>query len=259
LLVLTKTEYLHTLEGWNIITYENFITKLSNIKGLEKYHKYLVNDYCRMVNMLIQVVKQYCIDNKYDFIGQNKEVISKFKQARLLDMYLKYNASRLMAYIKYHIDQNKKLISDINNNKVKLNYSFGLNHSHSTVDIVLEVNEIFYIGIQIEDDQYRRTFEYKNVNKSELVYEQLVKKNIWFNSDWRLNQNTDDDWKKIKPRGDYCTYNANKDSPTFIYQYKKMRRSFTFEELSNYTCNEITYIISNIKEIKKIATNCQKS
>lgn len=236
--LLTLLEYnpFFSMQKWVVRTYTDFVRHIDCISVKNIYHHALLKDYIRMVNLLISFVNENCQENKYNFIWANKDVLNQYKDVRLLDLFIKYNSSKLLSYIVNFFKPEKNIL-------LLKGYSFrptfNFSNNHGIIDIFWS-NNIYTIGIQLEDKYFRKVFVLNNGN-TERIYKKLREKNIWFSSTW-MSRN----------KKEFCSYDANNDKrPTFIYQYDKKYLSINtdFSEICDRILDSMNEIYDNHEAI----------
>lgn len=208
-----------TFDGWKITSYENIAEKLNSNDFTENdYYKNLIDDYKQFTQNLVKLTKSLSLESNYDFaISNNTDLFHKLNEIKLWEGYQKLRASHLMT--KY-----------LESNTFEMYVGYGVNNQKATIDFVLGLKDNYRIGIQLEDNQFRKFI----IGKKHIEFaESLRTSNLFFDSQW------------ISPRKKTMLgYN-----PDFQYQYEKIENQ-SFEELFNKIDNEIQSIIDKREEIE---------
>ncbi len=102
---------------------------------------------------------------------------------------------------------------------------YGVNNQKLTFDVRKQMNEKCSMGIQIEDNQYRRLIEIDNADRS---IKKLLQKDLFFSSVWESTRNHK-----------YLNYGK-----TFKYQYEKIE-SIEFVKLLKKIEGDLNYLKDN--------------
>jgi len=112
-----------------------------------------------------------------------------------------------------------------------LNTFFSINNQKATIDFYIDLTIEYKIGIQIEDNQFRK---YVAGRKAGQFIENLSSQNLFFNDQFR--------GRGQKP---YLNYGDH-----FKYQYSRVLEPLVFDELFSNINNEMSFVINNIDSIK---------
>lgn len=163
------------------------------------------------------------ITQEYDFaLSHNLELFSKLNDIKLWEAYQKLRASHLL----FHFNK-------INTHNVIASYR--INHQKVTIHFELNFTSAYKIGIQIEDNQYRKFIIGPNHSK---FAENLRINNIFFDDKWNSPQSKN-----------MMGYN-----PNFKYQYNKIRM-IKFEELFKKINEDFLIIQKNMNKIRNLIPN----
>lgn len=208
-----------TFDGWKIISYEKIADKINPQDFTENdYYKNLIDDYKQLTQNLVQLTKLLSIEQKFDFaISHNKDLFYKLNEIKLWEGYQKLRASHLIT--KYQ-----------ESNKYEMYVGYGVNNQKATIDFIIGVKDNYRIGVQLEDNQFRKFIGGK---KHIEFAESLRTSDLFFDSKW------------ISPRKK--TMLGYK--PDFQYQYEKIEIQ-SFEDLFSKIDNEIQSIIDKREEIE---------
>jgi hypothetical protein len=213
-----------SFNGWKIITYREISEAIDPKKFTSNsYYQNLISDYKNFTLNLATLAEQLNISNDYDFaISLNKELYNKLNEIKLWEGYQKLRASHLLY-----------CFNKLNGNNVATSYS--INNQKVTIDFIVSISNDYKIGIQIEDNHYRKfIIGTKHVQFSE----NLRINNIFFNNLW------------ISPRlKNMMSYN-----PNFKYQYEKIG-NINFNDLFTKIIEDISNINKDIEKIKNQIPN----
>lgn len=220
-LVLTTLFWTNDLffEGWTVKTYRTISDSIEPNKFTDDtYYQSLISDYKQFTFNLSELAEQLEIKQEYDFaISLNKVLYDKLNEIKLWEGYQKLRASHLLIHF-----------SKSNTHNVTTAYS--INNQKATIDFVLDLQDGYKLGIQIEDIQYRKFVIGKEAGK---FAENLIERNLFLN-------------KKFLGRGKkhYLNYGN-----TFKYQYEKIEK-LTFKDLFEKINNDFQNINNEIDNIK---------
>ncbi len=205
--------------GWTAKTYRDISEKIEPEKFTEdKYHQYLITDYKEFTLTLAVLAEQLSITEEYDFaISLNKKLYNDLNKIKLWEGFQKMRASHLLHHFK-------------NYNKYEVTTFYRINHQKVTIDFVVALKEDYKIGIQIEDNKYRR---FIIGPKHDEFSENLRKNNVFFNESWIS--------PKKKPMMSY--------KPNFKYQYVAILK-MKFVDLFERINDDILAIKNNIDIIE---------
>lgn len=206
-------------DGWTIRSYEKLVEQLNSNEFTENnYYKNLINDYKQFTQNLVLLSNSLNLELEYNFaISYNKELFKKLNEIKLWEGYQKLRASHLIT--KY-----------LEVNTFEIDVCYGVNNQKATIDFVLELKDNYRIGIQLEDNQFRKFI----IGEKHIEFaESLRKSNLFFDYQWESPR------KKTMLR-----YN-----PDFQYQYEKIEIQ-SFDELFSKIDDEIQSIIDQREEIE---------
>ncbi len=222
-LVLTTLFWTPDLEftGWTVKTYRSISeTIIPNNFSDNKYYQDLIEDYKQFTLNLATLAEQLEIKQEYDFaISLNKGLYNKLNGIKLWEGYQKLRASHLLFYF-------QKSNTNIHNATTR----YSINNQKVTIDFVIFLSGEYKIGIQIEDNQYRKfIIGPKHVQFSE----NLRNNSIFFNSAWSSPQ------KK----------NMMSYKPDFKYQYEKIG-NMKFDDLFKKINDDLSIIKKDLDNIR---------
>jgi hypothetical protein len=206
-------------EGWTVKTYRTISDSIEPKKFTnDSYYQSLITDYKQFAFNLSELSEKLEINQEYDFaISLNKDLFGKLNQIKLWEGYQKLRASHL-------------LIHFAKSNTHNVSTAYGINNQKATIDFVIDLQDGYKLGIQIEDIQYRKFVIGKNAGK---FAENLIENNLFLNN-------------KFSGRGkkSYLKY-----GDSFKYQYEKIER-LTFIDLFNKIYNDIQKINDEIDNVR---------
>jgi len=208
-----------TFEGWEILTYKTIAEKINpSVFTTNGYYQNLISDYKQLTQNLVRLTELLSVSQSYDFaISHNKELFQKLNEIKLWEGYQKLRASHLLTKFRESI-------------KYEMYTGYGVNNQKATIDFVLGLKDNYRIGVQLEDNQFRKFIG----GKKHIEFGESLRMNdIFFNSRW------------ISPRKK--TMLGYK--PDFQYQYEKIE-ALTFDELFEKINSEIQNIINTKEEIE---------
>lgn len=210
-----------TFDGWKIITYKE-ISDMIKPKDFtnDNYHQNLIKDYIYLTKNLSKLTDLLGVSPNYDFvISHNKDLYRKLNEIKLWEGYQKLRASHLI--MKFQ-----------ESNEIEMYVGYGINNQKATIDFVLGLEDNYRIGIQLEDNQFRRFV----AGKKHIEFAESLRKNdIFFKANWISPQ------KKIM-----LGYR-----PDFQYQYEKIEE-ISYKDLFKKINDEIQLIINNRDKINSI-------
>lgn len=216
LTLLDVPEIRHT--GWRTITYAELSERLACFTKIEdQYHKLLIEDYKAFIDNLSQFAKEFELGDIYDFaISFQIELYRLLNEYKLWESYQKIRASHLL-----HVFSKKFPATEITTR-------YGINHQKATIDFYFEFSKGTKLGIQLENNQYRKFIESKDV---EGKIRRLIEDGIFFTSTFARR-------KGIQ----FLKYGAS-----FRYQYKIIEKPEEFDCIFNRINDDINFIIENEK------------
>lgn len=208
-----------SFEGWTVKTYRNISNSIEPAKFTnDTYYQSLISDYKQFLFSLSELAEILEINKVYDFaISLNKDLYKNLDEIKLWEGYQKLRASHLLLYFSKSNSLNAKTAYSINNQK-------------ATIDFFNELQDNYKIGVQIEDNQYRKFVIGRKAGK---FAENLIENNLFLNSIFLGRGN--------KPFLNY--------GESFKYQYEKIDK-ITFDKLFEKINNYIQLVINEIENIK---------
>lgn len=209
-------------EDWNIITYQQISGKISPERFTkDPYHLHLINDYKSFLSHLAELADNLEIKQAYNFaIAFEPEIFRQLNSIKLWEGYQKMRASHLLyQYKKYNIYD------------VKTGYS--VNNQKATIDFVVPITEGYNVGIQIENDQYRKFVSGKNAGGFASA---LIQNEVFLNSAFTGRGN--------KP---FLNYGEH-----FKYQYEVLESVLSFDEIFALVNQDIAGILNERVRIQQL-------
>jgi hypothetical protein len=214
-----------TFEDWKIMTYLELSEKINPERFTQDpYHLHLINDYKSFLKHLAELAEQLQIKPAYNFaIAFETEIYRQLNSIKLWEGYQKMRASHLLYQYKKH-----------NIHGVKTGYS--VNNQKATIDFVVQLTEGYNVGIQIENDQYRKFISGKNAAGFASA---LIQNDVFLN-------------KHFQGRGKKPFLNYGEH---FKYQYEVLESALTFDELFACVNKDIADILKNKEALKSLISN----
>lgn len=223
------------------LSYSDFAKKLkTNIAIFKnKYVSGLISDYIKLIVELQKVITSYNITGNYDFALSSNEQLKN----TLNDIKLWENYQRVVGE-SFRIKVMKSLKSDRRFNALISNLS--INHQKATINFFYDWEE-FQIGVQIEDNQFRRFIYGIEMDENKVMA--LKKEGIWFSGEYDILR------KKKRKSGDeekgedevfpFGSYNM-RDKGKFFYQYKlEFHKNclMGFDDMRNIIIESLDYLL----------------
>lgn len=211
-----------TFKDWKIMTYRELSEKINPEHFTQDpYHLHLINDYKSFLKHLAELAEHLQIKPAYNFaIAFETEIYRQLNSIKLWEGYQKMRASHLLYQYNKH-----------NIHGVKTGYS--VNNQKATIDFVVQLTEGYNVGIQIENNQYRKFISSKSAASFASA---LIQNDLFFN-------------KRFQGRGQkpYLNYGEH-----FKYQYDVLEGALTFDELFTCINKDIADILRNKEDLKNL-------
>lgn len=215
-----------------IPTFEKHLKNFSN----DKYQEGLLKDYINFIKELQNIIDSYKLTGDYDFSKSSNESLRK----KLNDVKLWENFQRVsgQSFCNEITDSLRRI-----NGLEEVCSSSGINHQKATINFYLKWKN-FDIGVQIEDNQFRR-FIYGNVTGNGVL--KMKGELLWFTKEYDVVRKK----KKAQSNSDgldffpFGSYNM-KDKGFFFYQYNmefKKNSSMIFDDILQKIINALTYLL----------------
>ena len=218
ILVTLKEGESNQRNNWKVLTYKELHKRIIPEKySNDEFEINLIGYYKDLIYNLDCLVKQFNTQNEYEFfISDNINLYNKLNEFKLWEMFQKIQGSNMYNYFRERMS-----------NDVILGY--GVNNQKLTFDIKIEISAHCFLGVQIEDNQYRKLIEKENAEES---IEKLIEANIYFNPTW-----------KSPHKKRFLKYGT-----TFKYQYERIEK-ISFKDLLKRVEKDIKYILDNQNRI----------
>lgn len=209
-----------SFDGWIVKTYRTISDSIEPSKFTnDLYYQRLISDYKQFTLNLSELSEQLEIKQEYDFANSLNEVLyGKLNEIKLWEGYQKLRASHL-------------LIHFAKSNTHNISTAYGINNQKATIDFVIDLQDGYKIGIEIEDIQYRKFVIGKKAGK---FAENLIGNNLFLNNTF-----------SGRGKKSYLNYGES-----FKYQYEKIER-LTFNLLFEKISKDIQNIIDEIDNVRR--------
>ncbi|MCM1140564.1 MAG: PD-(D/E)XK nuclease family protein [Muribaculum sp.] len=244
---------------WKLISYRDFIAWLKEITWRSDLQQY-VKDYCNAMEALLNEVNEYFVDeDSLYFRLKNAREYEDYKELRIHDLFQKSWFSQIGQYVANRIKSEKlkyDLTIQCNTNKIfqepssKLIY-LNSDYTHSGGGL-FEFKILFrtglILGVQIQDDAYRRFTEYKeekNFNQNEYYWFFDLDSQSKYNNDEKVENfryfEESERWKSYRDQGDGIFL---KFGPNYKYQKLKIRKDIMIKDLIDLILRDLNLILS---------------
>ncbi|MBK2025849.1 PD-(D/E)XK nuclease family protein [Francisella philomiragia] len=171
---------LNSTKGWIYLSYDDLLDAFNKLKTKNEYHKSLITDYVSFIRSLKEnIIDKINIDvvqisNLYDKEKKSYKYLESLKEIKMHDIFLKG----------LYEDFAKKIYEQLKSKEVNNNENITISHNYTRggglIDVKYKVMTDFYIGIQIQGNQYRHFVVLYNDKKQSIdsILEKL--KDIWF-------------------------------------------------------------------------------
>lgn len=223
---------------WAYMGYSELASKMEElfVNFYNDYHKYLIKDYINVIKKLSEEFERAIknCNSKYDFYKEKR-----LNEIRLRDIYVKYCGQELGNFIRNNLPEG-------------VNLGVGFNNKKATIHLSKDLGDGFYIGIQIEGDQYRYYMIIPGCNQQERIEiaSKFSEQELWFNLANKNNSRMRELKKNDVENNCFCHY-----EPDFIYRYSNLDLLFD-KELHLITYDEISDKI--VEDFNSIEINWQK-
>jgi hypothetical protein len=207
--------------GWAVKTYRQISEQL-NPENFTKdtYYKSLISDYKQFILNLAELAELLPITMDYDFAkAHNKVLFEQLNSIKLWEGFQKLRASHLLLHF-----------AKANTHQVQATYR--INNQKVTIQFLIPIVRGYNMGIQIEDNQYRK---FIFGPKHEQFADNLQQNHIFFDPAWLSPQ-----------KKNMCGY-----KPDFKYQYEKLL-PMSFNQLFAKINADIQQINSKWNQINKL-------
>lgn len=252
-ILLSLKKPIFEINNWQYLKYETFIEQLKYlIKDIkvENYHKDLIEDYIKFINILLTEflplinVEKIDICNLYVKNTEENILLEKLIKLRIHDLFLKGLFEEIAITLKKELESKEfsisnKVIYKCEENDI-VSVTFGMSRSQGLLDIKYKIKKDLIIGIQIQGLQYRQFIEGLDKKEVQEISTDFLANKKWFQFTNQLNK---DSTLEIYPlKGVFNRFDSS--SGLFLY------RSVKLNSLKNKDLFEIIY--QDINDIKNI-------
>ena len=230
--------------GWDLLTYKEFAEKLEaskfNFAATNTYHLNIIDEYVKILNTLNDIIKLLPISGDYDFSKRsNPQLYSLLTQIKLWEIYQRIASRKFLAQVTAELSQRS-----VKQPLTKL----SINHSVATIDFYYSIDG-YNIGIQIEDNQYRKFLRGPN---AQVVAPQMHEAGVWF------------DFLNPPRRGrikNFGVFNMDKHGGGYFYYQYDTKGHFTInpekgvQEMADTIKNDLDWILQNETLIKSYVSD----
>jgi hypothetical protein len=240
--------------GWVQITYRELAERMDNtkFKYVDNFNNELIQKYISFIKNLSEMAYLLPHSNTYDFAKSfDKELFNTLNNVKLWELYSKWRASEFTTFIFEYLSKRKNISKPIpiyfgitnEENKPYIYVDYGVNNQKATITMRLVITPTFEVGIQIEDNQYRKFLVLEKVKIKNI--DNFINNNFWFNDKFR-GKGT-----KEKEEKSTLKYDGKNLNTCFRYQYEQIKID-SFTNLAERIYQDMTFIIGNIEEFKKL-------
>ena len=232
LLTLTNIES-NLPKPWIKISYEELSQKIEAQKFVEEtkenYYYQLIKDYKIFLNTLSKLFVELTPNtDEYNFAISFQKVLFKVLNSyKLWETYQKICANNLLQVF------NKE------NPSPKYHTRYFINHQKATIDFFIELKNEIEMGVQLEDNQYRKYIVAKG--NAEKYFQKLYENKKFFLDEKFRSKKTP--YEKFLKYGNY-----------FRYQYKEFEdnNDKKFNTLFPKIINDLDYLLTNQNQIENL-------
>lgn len=248
---------------WKKLSYKDLLEAFGRLGFQNKYHESLITDYVSFVKAIknnivnkIDIEKEVQISELFIKDTNEHKYLESLREIKMHDIFFKGLYEDFARAIYDELSKLDKL-------KIKVEYLavpskernisvyHGFTNSSGLVDIKYRVNDNFYIGIQIQGNQYRHFVELFDNSKKDIcnLLKSISDENLWFSFGAYIHKD------KIYPHesSKKCKlYNQFKGKNSiFKYKYFKID-GMTNDNVIERVKNDIQNLVDKIDEIEKI-------
>ena len=206
LLTLFELPTDYNLHGFTVVKYIDLIKKIREQYKNTKYFTPYIEDYCKMVETLQQIINEDSvvkenIEGYFTFHHHSKDL----ETCGMQDAFRKYQAARLVQSANNVFGEEYKNVPIITGD--------WFANKHACANVFLKLKEDLHVGIQIEHNQFRVSFEGKAIEK-------LYKGECMKDDKYKFLDEIWNDWLKGLSDGrkkDNCKYGKY-----FVYRYVRI-------------------------------------
>lgn len=219
LITLFQFDELH-FPDWNIMSYRDLSQNINGRDFGNDYYNALINDYAEFISNLSDLADILTPTLNYDFGNNlNPDLFSELDNIKFWEAYVKMRLGHFVNKYKTNYLYSEELIIESN-----------INRKMPTITWWLTFNQDLKIGIQVENNSYRKAIMGPNAND---IFNNLSNNNLFFQANWRSARDLP-----------YLQYNVG-NRGLFIYQSEIINIS-SFEDLFNRINTDLGLIEENV-------------
>lgn len=163
--------------GWKRWSYWEYLQILNNLEIKDKYHANIVDDYRNMIEELVEL--------KEEWVGDEEKIMSMIYmditnpensklavELRINDLRQKMIFSKMFSILEQELGKKlgkenlkkgktvEQILSETKTEEIKLAIGFGMTNATGFIDIKVNIENKYILGIQLQGDQYRHYIEY---------------------------------------------------------------------------------------------------
>lgn len=266
-LISENSENSDKKNNWFFKTYNNDVLPFLKESLSFEYEnvdvKIIIERYISLIVVLLEVLGYFQLNNeelfrkrKYDFYVDHS--IQELRKIRIHDLVLKLVHSKIEVFLRQALDKKFSIAR----------YETAFTNSTGISTVEIKIIEKFFIGIQIQGNQFRyftRTDDSRKVTVNEKFAVELFNKQYWFHdidTGESLQGKGRDKNKKYKNYGlkdqtgdrSFCEYFNG----AFVYLYKELNHQdhpFTVNDVIDLVVRSFKHYKAKEAEFKKILTN----
>lgn len=243
-------------ENWQYLEYSVLLQQFEDIiknNEYDEYHKYLIKDYIKFINILLNDllpiidIEKIQISKLYQKNTYENNLLDELTNLRMHDFFLKGVFEDMANSLKNELEKkvinfqiSNEKIADCNENTISI--TFGMSRSQGILDIKYKIRD-FYIGIQIQGDQYRQFIEGPNVQDIPKISKELLENKQWFQfSNQLMKKQSLDIYPIGKENKEFNKFGSSNQNWLFFYRSIKIT-SFNNKDLFEMICQDINDIL----------------
>ena len=209
---------------WEEISYEHIISILKDYDFNNETINIIKSDYCAFMLDMISLLQQHYFQcDRYMLFWDGNDLLEQYKKIRLHDVFQKYGVSHFVNFFR------KKYP----NSEIKSTYGYIKN---GIMGFSKEFNSgKYYVEIQIEDGQYRKSIVGKIKFENELL--KMFESIGWFDKNWKS--------ARKKP---YLSYD-HKDGTKRWYQIPVTVKNMNYNDLSEKIKTDLDNVSQEINRL----------
>lgn len=255
-------------QRWKIIHYDDLadalIEQIQRNAILNDYHQRLIGDYCKVIKILSQEVKEWQVDSETLFYSKNNQ--SKYLRINDLKQKLRFSKMALMlserlhenGFVTHHEIYRDEMFKSFKPSCNTVFINFGITRSLGLLEVKIKVsNKLAYV-VQIQGEHYRHALELYNTKQTD--NENWTKYAIETQTSWFLRTNlTNNPFKVVGVNDDTeltvypiithknKTAGYNKFGSEFLYQSVKIQSKMTVGDVLDSILHDCILISKSIK------------